>query len=223
MFAWLARAEEPRIRTLLQTAAGRLAAANTAELVRLIGHSDRVVAVEAIRRAGALRSAGAVTPLVRRMADPDPGTRLAVAHALAEIGSAGALQALERLVDDGDRDVRVASARAIMARAYRPALPRVEAVVKGKAIREADLTEKMAMFETYGALCGAAGIGLLDSLLNGRTFLGKREDEELRACAAMALGRIGSEAATTTLRRAVNDKAIVVRNAVNKALRGGPT
>jgi len=222
MFAWLARAEEPRIRTLLQTAAGRLASANTAELVRLIGHTDRVVAVEAIRRAGALRSGAAVTPLVRRMTDPDPGTRLAVAHALAEIGSAGALQALERLVDDADRDVRVAAARALAARAYRPALARVEAVVKGKGIREADLTEKMAIFETYGALCGEAGIGLLDGILNGRTFLGKREDEELRACAAMALGRIGSERATESLRRAVSAKDIVVRNAVNKALRGAP-
>jgi HEAT repeats len=223
IFASLARTQEPKVRTLLQTAAGRLAGANTAELVRLIGHSDRAVAIESIRRAAAMRSAAAVTPLVKRMSDPDPGTRLAVAQALAEIGSAGALQALERMVDDGDRDVRVAAARAIAARAYRPALPRVEAMVKGKAIRDADLTEKMAMFETFGALCGAGGIPLLDGILNGRTFLGKREDEELRACAAMALGRIGSDKAIETLRRAVNVKDIVVRNAVNKALRGGGT
>jgi HEAT repeat protein len=223
IFGALARTQEPKVRTLLQTAAGRLAAANTAELVRLIGHTDRVVVIEAIRRAAAMRSAAAVTPLVKRMTDHDPGTRLAVAQALAEIGSAGALQALERMVDDDDRDVRVAAARAIAARAYRPALPRVEAVVKGKSIRDADLTEKMAMFETFGALCGAGGIPLLDNILNGRTFLGKREDEELRACAAMALGRIGSDKAIETLRRAVNVKDIVVRNAVNKALRGGNT
>jgi HEAT repeat protein len=221
IFAALARTQEPNVRTLMQNAAGRLAGQNTAELVRLIGHSDRIIAVEAIRRAAAMRSAAAVTPLVKRMADPDPGTRLAVAQALAEIGSAGALQALERQVDDDDRDVRVAAARAIAARAYRPALPRVEAVVKGKAIRDADLTEKMAMFETFGALCGEGGIALLDNILNGRTFLGKREDDEMRACAAMALGRIGSDKAIETLRRAVNVKDIVVRNAVNKALRGG--
>jgi HEAT repeat protein len=96
-------------------------------------------------------------------------------------------------------------------------------VVKGKAVRDADLTEKMAMFETYGALCGEGGIPLLDGILNGRTFLGKREDDELRACAAMALGRIGTEKAIETLRRAANVKDIVVRNAVSKALRGGNT
>jgi HEAT repeat protein len=147
--------------------------------------------------------------------------RLTVVQALAEIGSAGALQSLERAVDDADRDVRVAVARAISARAYRPALPRVEAVVKGKALREADLTEKMAMFETYGALCGEAGIPLLDGILNARGFLGRREDSEARACAAMALGRIGTEKALSSLRRATTEKDVVVRNAVNKAMRGG--
>jgi HEAT repeat protein len=179
--------------------------------------------MEAVRRAGALKSTAAVTPLVRRLTDADPAMRLAVVQALAEIGSAGALQGLERAVEDGDRDVRVAVARALAARAYRPALPKVEAVVKGKALRDADLTEKMALFELYGALCGDAGIPLLDGILNARGFLGRREDGEARACAAMALGRIGTESALASLRRASAEKDVVVRNAVNKALRaGGP-
>ena len=221
LFAWLSRIQEPRVRTLLQTAAARVTAANTTELVRLIGSADPVVSMEAIRRAGELKSPAAVTPLTRRLADQDASVRLAVVHALAEIGSAGALQGLERAVDDGDRDVRVAAARALAARAYRPALPRVTAAVKSKALREADLTEKMAMFELYGALCGDSGIALLDGILNSRGFLGRREDSETRACAAMALGRVGTEPASESLRRASNEKDIVIRNAVNKALRGG--
>jgi HEAT repeat protein len=36
----------------------------------------------------------------------------------------------------------------------------------------------------------------------------------------MALGKIGTEAALESLRRARNEKEVVVRNAVNKALRG---
>src|SRR5262249_12612549 len=174
-----------------------------------------------IRRAGAMKSAAAVAPLGKRTSDRDPGTRLAAVQALAEIGSAGALQWLERAVEDEDRDVRVAVARSLAARADRPALPRVEALVKGKALREADLTERMAMFEAFGALSGDAGIPLLDKILNERTFLGKREDPELRACAAMALGRIGTDKATESLRKAANEKEVIVRNAVSKALRGG--
>jgi HEAT repeat protein len=222
VFAWLGRVGDARLREVLESAAGRLAAQNTTELVRLITSADRAIAVEAVRRSGALRSPAAVGPLGRALQDDDPAMRLAAANALAEIGSPGAMQQLDKMVDDGDRDVRVAASRAIAARAYRPALPRVEAVIKGKRVREADLTEKMAHFEAYGALCGDAGVPLLDELLNGKSMFGRREDAELRACAAMALGRAGTPLALDALRRAQSEKDVVVRNAVNRAMRVAP-
>jgi HEAT repeat protein len=97
----------------------------------------------------------------------------------------------------------------------------VEGVIKARGIREADLTEKMAFFELYGSLCGDAGVEYLDGILNGKGFLGRREDAELRACAAMALGRVGTAKASEILRKAAQEKDVVVRNAVTKALRGG--
>ena len=78
------------------------------------------------------------------------------------------------------------------------------------------------MFEAYGAMCGENGVPLLDGLLNSRGLFGKRDDTEIRACAAMALGRIGSEKAQASLRKASSDKEILVRNAVNRGLRGAP-
>ena len=221
VFTWLLKAQTPRLRVLLENTAAQLATTNTAELVRLIGASDREVAREAVRRAGAVRATAAVAALAKLTTDADVQMRLAAVQALGEIASPGALQFLERTIEDPHRDVRVATARAIAARAHRAALPKIEAVVKGKLARDADLTEKMALFEAYGTLCGEAGVGLLDGMLNARGLFGKKEDPELRACAAMALGRIGSEAAIATLRRASTEKDILVRNAVNRALRGG--
>ena len=221
VFSWLTKAQTPRLRVLLESAAARLAMANTAELVRLIGASDRDVAREAIRRAGAVRATAAVAALAKLTTDPDVQMRLAAVQALGEIGSPGALQFLERTIDDAHRDVRVATARAIAARAHRPALTRIEAAIQGKLAKDANLTEKMAFFEAFGTLCGDGGVKLLDGLLNSRGLFGKKEDVELRACAAMALGRVGSEAAVATLRRAANEKEVLVRNAVNRALRGG--
>jgi HEAT repeat protein len=61
---------------------------------------------------------------------------------------------------------------------------------------------------------------MLDGLLNKKGLFGKRGDVEVRACAAMALGKIGTDAAFAALRRSANDKDILVRNAVSKALRG---
>jgi HEAT repeat protein len=221
VFTWLLKAQTPRLRVLLENAAARLAMANTAELVRLIGSSDRDVAREAVRRAGAVRATAAVAALAKLTTDADAQMRLAAVQALGEIGSPGALQFLERTIEDAHRDVRVATARAIAARAHRPALAKIEAAVRGKLARDADLTEKMALFEAYGTLCSDAGVSLLDGILNSRGLFGRKADPELRGCAARALGRVGSETAIATLRRASNEKDILVRNAVNRALRGG--
>jgi len=221
VFAWVTKVQTPRLRVLLENAAARLAMANTAELVRLIASTDREVAREAVRRAGAVRATAAVGALAKLTTDHDVQMRLVAVQALGEIASPGALQFLERTIEDAHRDVRVATARAIAARAHRPALAKIEAAVKGKLARDADLTEKMALFEAYGTLCGEGGVTLLDGMLNARGLFGKKEDPEVRACAAMALGRIGSEAAIATLRRASDEKEILVRNAVNRALRGG--
>jgi HEAT repeat protein len=209
-----------RLRPLLEAAAERLASANTTELVRLILATEREVALEAIRRAGALKTPAAVQSLSTILSGKDVELRQLAVHAMTEIGSPSALQALERGIEDADREVRISTVRAFTARAYRAALPRVEAAVKGKAIRDADLTEKMAFFEAYGALCGDPGMTFLDSVLNGKGFLGRREDAEIRACAAIALGRLGSVKAIEALRKASTEKDVVVRNAVNRALRG---
>ena len=104
---------------------------------------------------------------------------------------------------------------------YTPSVARIEQQLKTREIREAPLAEKMAFFESYGTLCGDAGVEFLDSILNARRFLGKRESPELRACAAVALGKIGNDVATEALRRSANDSDVIVRNAVSRAVRGG--
>jgi HEAT repeat protein len=102
----------------------------------------------------------------------------------------------------------------------RSALPKITAVVQGKSMRVADLTEKMAFFEAYGSLVGDSGIEALDAMLNSGGFLKRKEDPEVRACAAMALGRIGTQEARVSLQKALQDKDPLVRNAVTRALRG---
>jgi hypothetical protein len=221
LFTWLGKLQHAEVRAAIEVAATRLAAANTAELVKLIGSSDVEVAMESARRAGGLKTAAAVAPLGKLLTHEAAKLRLVAVQALSEINSAGALQQLERAVDDEERDVRVSAVRVLGARGQRGALAKVEAAVKGRSLREADLTEKMAFFEAYGSLAAAAGVAFLDALLNGKGFLGKREDSEVRACAAMALGKIGTRDAADALERARGDKDVLVRNAVNRAVREG--
>jgi HEAT repeat protein len=223
VLGWIGRSNNPQLKMLLELAASRLASAHSAELIRLIGSEDEAVVLEAIRRAAALKSPAAVPALGKMLTVGEPEMRLAAVTALTQIGSPGAMQMLERAVADEDREVRIVAVRAIGSKNARAALPRIEAAIKGKELREGNLTEKMAFFEAYGMLSGDGGIPLLDGLLNAKGFMGKRDDSEIRACAAMALGKIGSQKAMDCLNRAVGEKDVIVRNAVSRAIRGTPS
>lgn len=219
---WLGsgRASNPSVRAALEGAAKRLAAANTGQLIALIASEEPGIALEAIRRAGELRTPAAVAPLARVLAGRVPELRRVAAQALAQIGSPGAMRVLEGVLDDADRDIRITAVRAVGTHDYRAALPKVEAVVTGKAVRDADLTEKMACFETFGLLARDDGVEQLAGILGGRSLLLRRRiDPELRACAAMALGKIGTPKALAVLRGAMDDKDVRVRSAINRALR----
>jgi HEAT repeat protein len=221
ILGWIGRSNNPSLKMLLEVAASRLASSNSAELIRLIGSDDEAVVLEAIRRAAALKSPAAVPALGKMLTVGESDMRVAAVTALTEIGSAGAMQMLERALIDEDREVRIVAVRALGARNARAASPRIEAVIKGKELRDSNLTEKMAFFEAYGLLCGDAGVTLLDGLLNAKGFMGKKDDAEMRACAAMALGKINSAKAMDSLNRAAGEKDVIVRNAVSRAIRGG--
>ncbi|HEX9219911.1 MAG TPA: HEAT repeat domain-containing protein [Gemmatimonadaceae bacterium] len=220
ILSWIGRSQNPQLKMLLEVAASRLAGSNSAELIRLIGSDDEAVVLEAIRRAAALKSPAAVPALGKMLTVGESDMRLAAVTALTEIGSPGAMQMLERALVDDDREVRIVAVRALGARNARAALPRIEAAIKGKDLRDSNLTEKMAFFEAYGLLCGDGGVPLLDNLLNAKGFMGKKDDPEIRACAAMALGKINTSKASDSLNRAAGEKDVIVRNAVSRAIRG---
>lgn len=221
LFGWLGGAQHSPARTGIERASLRLAAANTGELARLLGSTDRHVVQGALRIATSLGTPAAVSPLAKLLSDSDPSLRAEAVTALREIGTPGAMQSLEQALDDANREVRVAALRAIAARQHTPALARLRAAVRRRETRAADLGEKMALFEAFGALCGEEGVPELDAMLNARGILGAREPTEIRACAARALGLVAAGSAITALQRAAETKDMVVRSAVSRALRGG--
>jgi HEAT repeat protein len=195
-----------------------LAQANAPEVLRALSSDDPAAQLEMVRLAGRLKLQGAVEGMTRLFEVGDRPLKLALVEALTTIGTPGAVRLLERGVDDGDRDVRIAVVKFLGQRGHRNAFPRIEAAVAGAKLKDTDLTEKMAFYEAYGALAGAAGI--LEKTLMGRGgLLSRKEDPETRACAAMALGRIRSPEARAVLDRASQDKEPLVRNAVSRALR----
>jgi hypothetical protein len=216
---WVPRLSNERVKMLVKRSAERLATQNGAEVLKALASADPGTVLEMVRLAGRLRLTGAPEGMGRLLQEGNRETKLAVVDALTSIASPTALRLLEGAVGDSDRDVRIAAVRFLSSRGHRGALQRVESMITGGKLRQADLTEKMAFFEAFGALAGSAGIAGLERLLVPRGLLARREDAETRACAAMALGKIRSPEARVVLERASQDKDALVRNAVSRALR----
>jgi hypothetical protein len=221
LFRWMPRISNARVRDVLDGAVRRLATVNVDRVIEALNANEPGTVSEVVVLTGTLKLGAAVPALAGVLTRAEPAVRVRAVQALAEIGSPGALQALERALEDSDREVRLAAVRVLAQRRHRGALGRVAAMVRGKDVQERDLTEKVAFFEAYGAMAGEEGVAVLDAMLNSRGILKGKRDAETRACAAMALGRIGSPAALAVLRAATGAKEALVRNAVNSALRGG--
>ncbi|HYK83419.1 MAG TPA: HEAT repeat domain-containing protein [Gemmatimonadales bacterium] len=219
LMGWIPKLHDQQVKELVHAAASRLAQANAAEVLKALASDDGAAQLEMVRLAGRLKLPGAPDGMEPLLASGDRTLKLAVVEALQAISSPGALRLLEKAIDDVDRDVRIAAVRFLGARGYRNAMARVESAVSGAKLKQADLTEKMAFFEAFGALVGARGIPTLDKILTAKGLLARREDPETRACAAMALGKIRTAEARAALERAAQDKEPLVRNAVSRALR----
>ncbi len=193
LMVWVAKLHDERVRDLVQAAAARLAQGNASEVLKALASEDGAAQLEMVK--------------------------LAVVEALTAISSPSAMRLLEKAIDDGDRDVRIAAVRFLGSRGYRNAAARIESMVTGSKLRNADLTEKMAFFEAFGALVGPKGIPALEKMLAAKGLLTRKEDPETRACAAMALGKVRTPEARAVLERAGQDKDPLVRNAVTRALR----
>ena len=213
------RIATPAVRSLAEATVDRLAAAHGTEVLRLLREPPQDALPAVVALCGRLGLPQAVPGLGELLGHADPGVRTAAVEALAKIGTPSAMGQLERAVDDADRNVRLAAVRAAGARGYKGALKRIEAVVLGKAVKEMDLTEKMAFFEAYGAIAGPPALKTLAGMLQPRGLLKLTQSSDLRACAAIALGKIRTPEARQVLASAAEDKDLVVRNAVNRALR----
>jgi HEAT repeats len=218
LVGWLPSLTSAPLRKTLEEVIDRLAGNNTAEVHRLLRTPDTPALEGIIALCGRLALHQAVPGLAETMGHPKAAIRLATVQTLVQLGTPAALSLVDRAIDDADKSVRIAAVRAMGTRGYKGALKRVENVVLGKS-KDMDLTEKMAFFEAYGSIAGANGLKALSTILLQRGLLRMKEPADTRACAAMALGRIKTPEARDILQRAADDKELVVRNAVNRALR----
>ena len=217
---WAAETEDDEeIQRVLREAVRSLAEKHRGALIRLLSDDDPLVVAGAARLAGSIGVEKAATRLASLLRHEEPTVRLAAVEAAVSLKASSAASALEAALEDSDREVRIAAARALGALRYTPASAHFRKLLKGKALRKRDVTEMIAFFESYGDLGDPQAVSLLNDLLNGSGFLGRKESEDIRACAALALGRVGTAEAQRALEAAQKQDEPVVRSAVSRALR----
>ncbi len=205
---------------MLRKSVQGIADRNREALAELLQERDPILAAGAARLAGEMQVTEAGPGLAQLLEHPDPAVRLAAIEAAIKLKASVVAGHLEKTLEDGEREVRIAAARALGELRYSPAARTLAAIVTGKRIRHADITEKVAIFEAYGMTAQDDGVTLLGQLLNGKGgLLGKKESTEIRAAAALGLGRVGSADARAALELATQDDDPVVRSNVNRALR----
>ncbi len=212
--------EEKELRPVLREACRGIAAQNRVALLALLESDEPAVVAGATRVAGRIQLTEAGTKLSELLSHEDERVQLAAIEAAVNLKASTAAGALEAALQHSDRSIRMASARGLAHLRYKPAERTLRQVITSKQVRQADLSEKIAFFEAFGLLAGAGGVSVLDRMLNSRGFLGRRESPDVRACAALALGKIRTAAARKALETAAKEDDPVVRSAVNRALRG---
>ena len=217
--AWLPRVTHEHTKRILDRATEQLAAAHPEAVNEALASEDRTVLVGALVLMHRLNIKTADSELEKLTSHVDIDVRQALVDALATVGTSGALRQLEQLLQDTERGVRIRAVERLSTQRHNGALSHIEAAVLGKGIRLADLTEKRAFFQAYGRLSGNTAVAQLRKLLVTGPFR-RRVDAATRACAAMALGEIGSPEARETLKKFENDKEPLVRVAVHEALTG---
>ena len=220
VLAWLPRITKPQVREMLERVVTRLAEGYPAEVHRILNLADSPALAGTVALAGRLKMQSAVPGLGQALGHADAGVRLAAAQGLGAIASPAALQALERAIGDADREVRLFAVRLAAEKGYKGALKAVEALVLGKDVEKVDLTERQAFFEAFARIAGQAALAPLTEILGAKGGLFKKTfAPETRACAVMALSKMRHPEAKAAIERVREDKEVVVRNAVTRALR----
>lgn len=215
----LARESGETLRPVLREGVQGIARRNPQMVGKLLSSPDPVLVSESVLLIGRLGMTKGIPAVGKLTNHSDGRVRLACLEVMVRLKAASLFANLERLLSDPERTVRIAAARAVGMLRYQPAAAWLRDMLQSRDMRSTDLSERIAVFQAYGSLGDQGAVELLDRLLNGRGFLGRREDDETRACAALALGEIRTDAARASLMQAREEQNPIVRNAVRKALK----
>jgi HEAT repeat protein len=208
----------------------------SAAFAAILGRYARRVRGDArIRIAGFFEQSGGVEQALARLGHRRSWVRAEAAFILGDIGSRTAVPSLMQALDDPDRDVRSAAARSLGRLGAVDAVEPLVSALVGERIPQAvvgsallaigpDAVPRLLQLVGHPEWQERAGavelVGLLGHAADSRVLIGALLDEasEVRARAALALGRLAAEDAAAAVRELLQDADAFVRTAAAEAL-----
>ena len=147
-----------------------------------------------------------------------PDVRLEAVFTLQAWSGEQAAEMLEPLVEDGDQRVRSATVQALGRVRGARAVEVLARMICEKTFLARPLEEKRQAFAALAQAAGEAALPMLGRVLREKRWVHAGKQNETRACAAHALGLVGTPAAAEILAPFQDDRAAIVRAACRTAL-----
>jgi len=149
----------------------------------------------------------------------DLRVRTELVHCLAEIGGDQAQVLLAKLLNDVEKTIRLLAAKKLgQAGGKRAAALLSEYMCQGAFVKR-DSGEKSEVFDALGRTGTDDALPVLEKLIRKRSLMNWAETNEMKKCAIMAAGRLGTNRAHELLERTARDTRGRLRKASLDALR----
>ena len=162
----------------------------------------------------------AVEFLLKTVRHSDIRVRKEVIRALGELGGGGVFQALKGCLDDQEIQIRSAALRALGMIASEASKRIIMDKISDKAFKDKEFEEKKEYFEVLSKWKDNEVFTFLAELLKRKSFLfGSAKTDEIRACAAYAMGLLGNNDAAPLLTKYKGDGSKLIREFAFTALK----
>ena len=215
----LGRIDSPQVKTYILKGLEQLGQGHEHILAQKLRDVPTQVAKGLLTGIGNLKNSKVVPYLKPHVLEKDSSLRYDTIQTLRKIGGEEANTVFLELFNDPDPDIRSAAARSLDFSAKLTAGNAVLGMVVQKNFKKRTFIEKKALLEYLGTSKLEEGLFELIRLLKTRDWLFPRRNTDTRVCAALGLGKFGTEEAYDALREYLKTRNVRVREACTSVLR----
>ena len=166
-----------------------------------------------------MREKQAASYLEPLMTHEDPRVRMELAHCLAETGGERAEAMLAALLNDGEKSLRLLAAKKLGQAGGTHAAALLSEHIRRDAFVRRDSDEKSEVFDALGRTGSDDALPALEKLIRKRSLMNWADNNEMKKCAILAVGRLGTDRARELLERTARHTRGGLRKASLDALR----